>query len=441
MNMFGLDGSGFLISVCLTLLLSGMIVFYVRQALAENSHKMQAIMSIVQDLNTKNMVNMPHPVNNQVNNEILSTHPISNHLDTIPEEISLGGGDNKIDVSDDSDENSTTEDNIESDEEDDEDEDNEDDNNEVNSKENTDNNTLQVSDEQQDDVKKITMSEDVTEYEELKIDELNDITQNVLNETDSVFFEGGLEEKAQVMESSFGDFGSDQIVFCVGEMGDKIGTIRGYESIQDKNGLIDLRRSMGVIKELPPDRLPRINKDKSLVKMSMFIDVSRSMIRNIDREFLFKFVFECVRQYAEIRVFFFDTDITEVTEYFQTPSLKNSVEEMERARTKWGSGTRIGECIDKIISKDPFIVDRDTAVVIVSDGWDAGDLGVLSKRMAEIKRKSNISIWLNPPASSDNYEPEVRGMKTALPYIDYFFGFNSIEDLEKMTRSLKSSLP
>lgn len=261
------------------------------------------------------------------------------------------------------------------------------------------------------------------------------------NETDSVFFEGGLEEKAQVMESSFGDFGSDQIVFCVGEIGDKIGTIRGYETTQDKNGLIDLRRSMGVVKELPPNRLPRINKDRSLVKMSMFIDVSRSMIRNIDREFLFKFVFECVRQYTEVRVFFFDTDITEVTEYFQTPSLKSSVEEMERARTKWGSGTRIGECIDKIISKDPFIVDRDTAVVVISDGWDAGDLDVLSKRMAEIKRKSNISIWLNPPASSDNYEPEVRGMKTALPYIDYFFGFNSIEDLEKMTRSLKSSLP
>ena len=261
------------------------------------------------------------------------------------------------------------------------------------------------------------------------------------NETDSVFFEGGLEEKAQVMESSFGDFGSDQIVFCVGEIGDKIGTIRGYETIQDKNGLIDLRRSMGVVKELPPNRLPRINKDRSLVKMSMFIDVSRSMIRNIDREFLFKFVFECVRQYTEVRVFFFDTDITEVTEYFQTPSLKSSVEEMERARTKWGSGTRIGECIDKIISKDPFVVDRDTAVVVISDGWDAGDLDVLSKRMAEIKRKSNISIWLNPPASSDNYEPEVRGMKTALPYIDYFFGFNSIEDLEKMTRSLKSSLP
>ena len=83
-----------------------------------------------------------------------------------------------------------------------------------------------------------------------------------------------------------------------------------------------------------------------------------------------------------------------MTEYFQTPSLKNSVEEMERARTKWGSGTRIGECIDKIISKDPFIVDRDTAVVIVSDGWDAGDLGVLSKRMADIKRKSNIPICI-----------------------------------------------
>ena len=261
------------------------------------------------------------------------------------------------------------------------------------------------------------------------------------NEKDSVFFEGGLEEKAQVVESKFGEFGSKQIVFCVGEIGDKIGTLRGYESIRDKNGLIDLRRSRDIIKELPPNKLHKIDKDKSLVKMTMFIDVSRSMIRNIDQEFLFKFVFECVRQYTEVRVFFFDTDITEVTEYFQTPSLKNSMEEMERARTKWGSGTRIGECIDKILLRDPFVVDRDTAVVIISDGWDAGDLYVLSKRMADIKRKSNISIWLNPPASSDNYEPEVRGMRTALPYVDYFFGFNSIEDLEKVTQSLKSSLP
>ena len=33
MNLFGLEGSGFLIAVCLTLMLSGMIVFYVRQNL------------------------------------------------------------------------------------------------------------------------------------------------------------------------------------------------------------------------------------------------------------------------------------------------------------------------------------------------------------------------------------------------------------------------
>ncbi len=256
----------------------------------------------------------------------------------------------------------------------------------------------------------------------------------------SVFFEGGLEDNSQFIENHFEEFESNQISSCVGEIGQKIGTMRGYELVREERGLIDLRRSMNVIKELPPHKLPRINKDKSLVKMVMLIDVSRSMIRNIDQRFLFKFVFECVRQYAEVRVFFFDTDIAEVTSHFQTPSLKNSIDQMERARTKWGSGTRIGECIDKIFSIDPFIVDRDTAVAIVSDGWDAGDLEVLAMRMADIKRRSNIAIWLNPPASSDNYEPEVRGMRTALPYVDYFFGFNSVEDLEKMTQSLKSSL-
>ena len=39
MNLFGLEGSGFLIAICLTLFLSGMIVFYVRQNLMKQTIK------------------------------------------------------------------------------------------------------------------------------------------------------------------------------------------------------------------------------------------------------------------------------------------------------------------------------------------------------------------------------------------------------------------
>ena len=52
MNLFGLEGSGFLIAICLTLFLSGMIVFYVRQKFNETDHKIQHMLGIVQQINS-----------------------------------------------------------------------------------------------------------------------------------------------------------------------------------------------------------------------------------------------------------------------------------------------------------------------------------------------------------------------------------------------------
>lgn len=61
MNLFGLEGSGFLLSICLTLFLSGMIVFYVRQKFNETDHKIQHMLGIVQQLNASN-IPKPHPI-------------------------------------------------------------------------------------------------------------------------------------------------------------------------------------------------------------------------------------------------------------------------------------------------------------------------------------------------------------------------------------------
>ena len=55
MNLFGLEGSGFLIAICLTLFLSGMIVFYVRQKFNETDHKIQHMLGIVQQINSNQM--------------------------------------------------------------------------------------------------------------------------------------------------------------------------------------------------------------------------------------------------------------------------------------------------------------------------------------------------------------------------------------------------
>jgi len=74
--------------------------------------------------------------------------------------------------------------------------------------------------------------------------------------------------------------------------------------------------------------------------------------------------------------------------------------------------------------------------VIMSDGWDLGAKPILEREMETLKRKAFCVLWLNPlPIGSDSCQL-ARGMKLALPYVDYFMPANSLESLRKVGRTL-----
>ncbi len=70
-------------------------------------------------------------------------------------------------------------------------------------------------------------------------------------------------------------------------------------------------------------------------------------------------------------------------------------------------------------------------VVILSDGWDLGDQDLLEQEMMALSRNANTVIWLNPLAGDPDYQPLCQGMKTALPYIDFFLPADSLDSLKK----------
>ncbi|WP_254533228.1 VWA domain-containing protein [Natrinema gelatinilyticum] len=257
---------------------------------------------------------------------------------------------------------------------------------------------------------------------------------------EEVALEIGQQDRATLPAVSFtgDDLAAETLSLLVKDLGWQLGTIRGFESNRDQSGDLDLRRSLNAAREPHPGNLPRISKERSQVRVRFFVDVSHSMLRNMDREFLLLFLFECMRQYVDVRTFFFDTKSTEVTRYFQSADIGRTIEEMRRARTEWGAGTTIGACLEEILTVDPFIVDHDTIVVVISDGWDAGDLERLREQLHELTRRSQSIIWLNPLATSPNYEPKVSGMETALPYVDHFFGFADVDDLREVVDELRS---
>ncbi|HLJ80602.1 MAG TPA: VWA domain-containing protein, partial [Ktedonobacterales bacterium] len=77
-------------------------------------------------------------------------------------------------------------------------------------------------------------------------------------------------------------------------------------------------------------------------------------------------------------------------------------------------------------------------VLIISDGWDRGDVRILGEEMARLQRNCHRLIWLNPLLGQDDYRPITAGMRTALPYIDDFLPANNLDSLFALGRSLEA---
>ncbi|MDQ6691581.1 MAG: VWA domain-containing protein, partial [Candidatus Dormibacteraeota bacterium] len=76
--------------------------------------------------------------------------------------------------------------------------------------------------------------------------------------------------------------------------------------------------------------------------------------------------------------------------------------------------------------------------ILISDGWDRGDVGLLAQELARLRRMSHRLIWLNPLLGSAGYEPLTRGMAAALPHTDEFMAAHNLQALDDLGRKLAS---
>jgi uncharacterized protein with von Willebrand factor type A (vWA) domain len=71
-------------------------------------------------------------------------------------------------------------------------------------------------------------------------------------------------------------------------------------------------------------------------------------------------------------------------------------------------------------------------VLVISDGWDRGDVALLAREMDRLRRSCHRLIWLNPLLGSPDYRPITRGMAAALPYVDDFLPVHDLRSLEQL---------
>jgi len=182
--------------------------------------------------------------------------------------------------------------------------------------------------------------------------------------------------------------------------------------------------------------VPELRRGRTASRILVLADVSRSVLDVIDRSFLLRWLRALADAARHCRVFLFDDDIREATGVFRTDSAGAALDALQDAETAWGGGTRIGHAVETIRTEHADAVDRRTAVFILSDGLEMGDVTRLETGMAWLSRTAATVLWLNPLATAPDYEPVADGMAAALPSVDGLFAFAGPDDIEELTRQL-----
>jgi uncharacterized protein with von Willebrand factor type A (vWA) domain len=138
-----------------------------------------------------------------------------------------------------------------------------------------------------------------------------------------------------------------------------------------------------------------------------------------------------------VESFVFSTRLTRITRQVRGHDVDQALREVSRSVPDWSGGTRIGEAL-KTFNFDwgRRVLGHGAVVLLISDGWDRGDVDLLRAEMARLQRSCHRLIWLNPLLGSPQYEPLTRGIQAALPYIDDFLPVHNLASLEDLARRL-----
>jgi len=199
-------------------------------------------------------------------------------------------------------------------------------------------------------------------------------------------------------------------------------------------GVVDLRRSFRNALASRGDlvRLSRRARALEEPRIVLLFDTSGSM--DPYTRFHLAFAFALRRAIRRVEIFAFNTSLTRVSREIAPGRILRSLDELAASVADWSGGTRIGQCLASFVSAHPEMVDRDTTVVIVSDGLDLGDTALLTGSMRALHERARTVIWLNPLLGDARYEPSAAGMRAALPYVDNFAPGHDLESLERLAR-------
>ena len=200
---------------------------------------------------------------------------------------------------------------------------------------------------------------------------------------------------------------------------------------------IDMRATLRASLRSSGDMMPlkRRSRAERLPALVVLCDVSGSMSR-YSRMFL-HFVHAVTNDRDRVHSFLFGTRLTNITRHLKHRDVDVAMSRASRAVRDWSGGTRIGPCLKDFNHYwSRRVLAQGALVLLITDGLDRDDLGILQAEVERLHKSCRRLIWLNPLLRYEGFKPEAGGVRTILPHIDEFRPVHNIASLMGIAAAL-----
>lgn len=204
------------------------------------------------------------------------------------------------------------------------------------------------------------------------------------------------------------------------------------------HGAIDLRRSLrsAIARGGEVFEFRRRYRPRERPRLVVFADVSYSMDA-YSRFFLcfihaFAFVFRSVESYV------FSTELSRVTDTLaRAGSIEAGLARLPGTVEDWAGGTRIARALETFMHRfADYQLDRNTVVMIVSDGWDSDKPERLQAVLKRLRGRCRALIWLDPLMGHPRFFSTALGAQHESPHVDLCAPARNLAGLEALVERL-----
>ena len=157
-------------------------------------------------------------------------------------------------------------------------------------------------------------------------------------------------------------------------------------------------------------------------------DISGSM--ETYTRILLHFMYTLNSVHKHMEAFTFGTRLSRITHHLRRREVNDALELVNYNVKDWSGGTKIGETLEAFNRKwARRVLGGGAVVLIISDGWDTGNVELLRKETDRLHRSCHRLIWLNPNLGYEDFQPLTQGIQAILPHVDDFLPIHNLNSL------------